>query len=304
MNSFIKNLSPKEWEHFCEVMLRQEFGTKNFYSVPDEDNGDYGLEFYTVEGTIYQCYRPDDDKSMAEYKKCIQRKINSDLKKLQTYEKEIQTILDDIVIDQWVLLTPKNISKQFLSYCNKKKKEIIEKKLSYINNTTFSVKIETASSFPESMRFAQEISNKVIDIPLLEVSKKYKNTWENSNSDFAKNIKRKSSALRITNIESFQDQIIVKYIRIQDFFNQLREMNPPIFSQLEDSGRALLESMQENSALENDFNKDFIKQILNNNEEAFKKFTQYMSDKNIQSLSFGHLAIWLAECNMDFLHEQ
>jgi hypothetical protein len=42
MNGFINHLSPKEWEDFCEVMLRQHFGAKNFYPVPDQDGGDLG----------------------------------------------------------------------------------------------------------------------------------------------------------------------------------------------------------------------------------------------------------------------
>jgi hypothetical protein len=59
MSSFIDNLSPKEWEAFCEVMLRQHFGAKNFYPVPDQDSGDFGLEFFTVDGTLFQCYYPE-----------------------------------------------------------------------------------------------------------------------------------------------------------------------------------------------------------------------------------------------------
>ena len=45
MSGFIENLSPKEWESFCEVMLRQHFGAKNFYTVPDQDGGDLGFVF-------------------------------------------------------------------------------------------------------------------------------------------------------------------------------------------------------------------------------------------------------------------
>ena len=63
MSSFIENLSPKEWENFCEVMLRQHYGAKNFYPVPDQDGGDLGIEFYTADGTIFQCYYPEKELS-------------------------------------------------------------------------------------------------------------------------------------------------------------------------------------------------------------------------------------------------
>ena len=127
MSGFIENLSRKDWEDFCEVMLRQHFSEKNFYVVPDEDRGDLGLEFYTVDGTLFQCYYPDLDKEMSVYKKGIQAKINSDLKKLKENENEIGKLLDDISIQQWVLLTPKIKSKDLLTYCNKRKKKSLKR---------------------------------------------------------------------------------------------------------------------------------------------------------------------------------
>ena len=61
---------------------------------------------------------------MGIYKKRIQKKINDDLKKLKENEKEILKLIDDIKINQWVLLTPEFKSKDLISYCNKKKKEV------------------------------------------------------------------------------------------------------------------------------------------------------------------------------------
>lgn len=166
MNGFIKNLSPKEWEDFCEVMLRQHFGAKNFYPVPDQDGGDLGLEFFTVEGTLFQCYYPEQGIEMNIYKKRIQKKINDDLKKLKENEKDIKKLLDNIVINQWVLLTPENKSKDLITYCNKKKKEVIAKDISYIDIEKFSVKIETAYSYPAGKLYAQGVYDNAIDIPL------------------------------------------------------------------------------------------------------------------------------------------
>ncbi|OOZ38858.1 hypothetical protein BOW53_13965 [Solemya pervernicosa gill symbiont] len=80
MSSFTENMTKKEWEVFCEIMLRYHYGQPYFWSVPDEDSGDYGIEFYTADGTIFQCYYPDLSVDMATYKKKIQKKINDDLK--------------------------------------------------------------------------------------------------------------------------------------------------------------------------------------------------------------------------------
>ena len=58
MDIFIEQLNPKEWESFCARMLRQHYGANNFnfWEVPDEDQGDLDLEFFTIDGTLFQCY--------------------------------------------------------------------------------------------------------------------------------------------------------------------------------------------------------------------------------------------------------
>ncbi|GLH17320.1 hypothetical protein BR1R3_00610 [Pseudomonas atacamensis] len=300
MSGFIENLSPKEWESFCEVMLRQHFGAKNFYTVPDQDGGDLGLEFYTIDGTIFQCYYPDSGIEMGIYKKRIQKKINDDLKKLKENEKEKLKLIDDIKINQWVLLTPEFKSKDLISYCNKKKKEVILEDISYIENSTFKVKIETAESYPDGKLYAQGVYNAAINIPLLTVDESLRNTWISSNAQFSSNIARKSTKLMGERSEDFQNIVVSKYIQIDKFLEQLRDDHPNLHATIEDSARAQLESIKENSIFLSKLDSDFVKSIVENNKEAFSKHSKFMSDTNVQSLTFGYLSKWIAECYMDF----
>ena len=57
MTSFAYGMTEKGWERFCEDMLRYHFGQINFWKVPDEDQGDYGIEFFTADGTIRRICR-------------------------------------------------------------------------------------------------------------------------------------------------------------------------------------------------------------------------------------------------------
>ncbi len=303
MSSYTDDMTEKEWEAFCEIMLRRHYGQPNFWTVPDEDSGDYGIEFYTADGTIFQCYYPDLSVDMKTYKKKIQKKINDDLKKLKEYEQGIGDMLDDIKIKQWVLLTQEDKSKDLHAYCNKKKKETLGKNISFIDPVNFRVKIETADSFPEGKLFAQNMYLKTIDIPLLEVSDADKNLWKGGNAEFSGNISRKSDVMMGSGSGKFQDRIVTKYIQIDKFLDQLREDHPDLHSQIEDSARAQLESMQNESILEDDFDKEFVKRIVSSNKSAFEKYSKYLSDNNKESLSFGYLSKWIAECYMDFVNE-
>tara|TARA_R110002096_G_scaffold282317_1_gene476332 strand:- start:195 stop:1100 length:906 start_codon:yes stop_codon:yes gene_type:complete len=300
MASFIENMSPKEWEAFCEIMLRHHYGAKNFWVVPDQDGGDLGLEFYTIDGTIFQCYYPEKGVEMKIYKQKIQKKIREDLKKLKDNEKEIAKLMDDIVVNQWVLLTPENKSKELITYCNKKKKETVSENISYIDNNDFVVKIETADTFRDGMLFAQSVYSSAIDIPLMEVTDEDKTKWLSGNSEFSNNIDRKSNSLMGEKSKTFKGKVIARYIQIDKFLEQLRDEHPDLYELIEDSARAQLENMQEASLFEDKIDSEFVKGVVDNNKQAFKKHSKFMSDKNMQSLSFGYLSKWIAECYMDF----
>ena len=300
MDDFFSTFSAKDWESFCEVMLRQHFGSKNFHIVPDEDQGDLGIEFFTTEGTIYQCYFPEPGIEMKKYKRLIQIKINDDLKKLKENEKGIKSMLDDITIHQWVLLTPEYKSKELIPYCNKKKKEVIDKNISYIKNNSFIVKIETAKSFPDAKLYAQGVYNKAINIPLANITSSQSSEWLNDHTEFSENINRKSTSLMGSNSEKFKDNVAKKYIQIEKFLDQLRLDHPDLHSMIENTAMAQLQDIQDNSLFESKFNQEFLKKIVDSNKRAFDKHSKYMSDTNMQSLSFGYLSKWIAECYMDF----
>ena len=303
MSAYIENLSPKEWEAFCAIMLRYHYTPKNFWEVPDEDQGDFGLEFFTIDGTLFQCYYPDLNTDMATYKKKVQKKIREDLKKLKKNESGIVELLDDIVVNQWVLIIPEIKSKDLIKYCNKKKKELLKETLSFIDPKIFQVKIETSASYPAGELFAQGVYGKAIDIPLKEVTAQETAVWLKGNSEFSKNIERKSKALIGKKSGEFQDGVVTKYIQIEKFLDQLREEHPDLHELVEDSARAQLENMKDESLLGDDLDKEFVKSIVESNKEAFSKHSKLMSDKNMQSLSFGYLSKWLAECYMDFKDE-
>ncbi len=300
MVTYVEKLSPKEWEAFCAIMLRYHYKAKNFWEVPDEDKGDLGLEFFTVDGTLFQCYYPDLNIDMAGYRTKIQKKIREDLKKLKKNETAIAKLLDDIVVNQWVLIIPELKSKDLIAYCNKKKKEVLKQELPYIDAATFQVKIETPSSFPEGELFAKGVYGKAIDIPLAEVTEKDKIAWQEGHSEFASNITRKSNSLIGQKSNEFQDRVVTKYIQIEKFLDQLREDHPDLHELVEDSARAQLEKMKDDSLFQEDLDKQFVQGVIQSNSAAFAKHSKYMSDSNMQSLSFGYISKWLAECYMDF----
>lgn len=299
MDSLFENFSGDDWERFCETMLRNEYGVKYFWTVPAKDSGDLGIEFFTADGTIFQCYFPEKGKNMQDYKKSIQSKINKDLKKLHTNEGKISELLDSITINQWVLLIPDNESKDLITYCNKKKKEVIVKNIKFIENDKFIVKIETAESFPRGKIFASSVCSLTIDIPLKAISDTEKNNWKSNNSSFSDNIIRKSACLMGDQADNFEASIVENYIQNEMVLERLLDDYPDLFNLIEDSASAQLDLMKQDSLFTSPDSK-FVQNVIKNNRDAFSMHSSLFSAKNIAAFPFGYLSKWIAECYMDF----
>lgn len=305
MDIFIEQLSPEEWEGFCERMLQYHYGPNHFWTVPDEDRGDLGLEFFAIDGTLFQCYYPDKNADMAAYKRKVQKKVRDDLKKLKRNEADIGKVLGGIVIKvkRWILLIPEMKSKDLIKYCNSKRSNLLDDPPAFIDTEDFQVKIHTSTSYPDGELYAKRVHAKAVDIPLAEVTDTEKAAWKENNTQFSDNIERKSNSFMGEGSTRFKDTVVKKYIQIEKFLDDLRENYPDLYGIIEDSARAQLEKIRDNSLFEDALDKEFVGNVVRGNEEAFLKHAKYMSDTNMQSLSFGYLSKWLAECYMDFSDE-
>ena len=302
MDIYAEISTAKEWEGFCARMLRFHYGADNFWLVPDEDQGDLGLEFFTIDGTIFQCYFPEKNADMPAYKTKVQKKINDDLKKLKKNETEIEDVLHGVVIKvrRWILLIPVMKSRKLITYCNRKRTEHLKNPPSFIDTKHFQVKIETAESYPNGAFLARQLLSKAVDIPVAEVTESDQEIWKVGNTEFSGNIDRKSNKFMPENSIRFKGRVVEKYIQIDKFLEDLRENYPDIHLLIEDGARAQLERIKDGSLFEDALDKQFVKDVVRGNKQAFSKHDVFMSESNVGLLSIGYLSKWLAECYMDF----
>lgn len=299
MSDIFFNFDGTKWEKFCEKMMRHHYTQPYFTAVPADDRGDCGLEFFTKDGSIFQCYFPDPQYSMAEYKKHVQAKIRTDINKLKIYESEIKKFLDDIIIKQWVLLLPENRTKELISYCNTYKKKVLEANISYIHPADFTVKIETADSYPASKTYALKYGDELINLPFKKIEEIELNTFKDSS--FERNISRKSGFIS-DKPENFANSMTSKYLKITSYLEDLRFNYPDTYQDIEECGRMLLGKMKDLIDIEGmDPDVKFIKAVRDQNErEITEIFSSIISKFNRSELSYGYIAKWIAECNMDF----
>lgn len=297
--SFKDEMDGTSWENFCEVMLRKYFTWKCFFSVPHEDRGDHGIEFYTSCGTIFQCYCPKQQYSMEEYKKKIQGKINKDLNKLKECDAEISAMLNGIKIKAWVLVIPFNKSRELLKYCARKTTELKKDAPSFIDASNFIVKIETDESFPEESLYARSLISKEINLNVSTPNEVDVEAWKVGNSEFYQNVIRKTDKIAAKNSDSFRNDLIAKYVQINELLDAYREQYPELHGQLTSIALNNLQVLRDDSYFDARPASEVVKDLLRSNREQFEKIA--ISRENVQVLSFGWIAQWIAECQMDFI---
>ena len=95
-----------EWQAFALQLVQCRHGSENVQTVPDLVGGDGGLEFFTTNGCLYQCYAPEETADVAKAASAMKAKATRDLPKLKKNKVKIENLLKGIPASRWILLCP------------------------------------------------------------------------------------------------------------------------------------------------------------------------------------------------------
>ncbi|MGP6010964.1 hypothetical protein [Pseudomonas aeruginosa] len=121
------------WEAACQLAFKSKHGADGYQQIPASP-GDYGIEGFTKHtGYAFQCYCPERLYEQDELYEKQRDKINTDLKKLKDYAKELQGLLGGTKIINWCFVTPEINRHKLVSYSRTKEAEVREWKLPHIH---------------------------------------------------------------------------------------------------------------------------------------------------------------------------
>jgi hypothetical protein len=110
-----------EWQEHCCRLLGAKFG-EDIQFIPDRVRGDGGLEAYRLDdGTVYQCYAPQNSFSVQAQTDAQKSKIARDIHKLVSKPEDTANLLGESYrIRRWVLLTPSYDDKDLVRFARAK----------------------------------------------------------------------------------------------------------------------------------------------------------------------------------------
>ncbi|WP_288408868.1 hypothetical protein [uncultured Herbaspirillum sp.] len=91
--------------------------------MPASSPGDFGIEGWCSDGTVFQCYCPEKEYTRSELYEAIRNKITADLPKLKKNEAELTKRLGEIKVKRWILVTPLVDNNDLHAHARKKELE-------------------------------------------------------------------------------------------------------------------------------------------------------------------------------------
>lgn len=306
------NLSGDTWEKWCDDIYRDKYQDYNFIKIPSSHQGDAGIEGFTNNGIVYQCYCPEKNYTDDQLYEHLRNKVTKDINKLvdKEYAKKLSN-LGVSLIKEWHFVIPEYRDKRIIEHLKKKREEVQAIRsnepiiYSYID-PNIQIVPKTAEDF--KVEFIRLIRNPLVDLKLNIAVKSIKDIdWTICKADKLENIKRKMKAImnKDENDSDFKEMIkfwAEAYLKGIEIMNVLQKSYRSIYEDLYELEKQYEMDVFEKSRMNNDhsLNNQIFHEILNDFEKVINEQFTYFSSASAKELKRDIVSGWLANCSLEF----
>lgn len=299
------------WEELCVKCYRLRYQKEHYTPIPAVQGGDAGIEGFTHNGIVHQCYCPEREYSEDELYGHQRNKLTTDIQKLISNGKRLKE-LGVPIISEWHFNIPEYKDPRILKHAQSKQQEVLTAKendpvsLAHISDD-FKILIKVAEDFtPEISRI---IRTNLTDMKLnFAIQHQESPDWSKCDSQKVANIRRKvGSVMHVDENDPDLNYVINVYV---DYYiaglaiiNNLQLHFPEFYEdlyKLEQSYKrevAVKTRMNTNRQL----NQSVFDNILEEFQEKLEKdFSKMLTQASIVELKQDLVASWLADCSMEF----
>lgn len=297
---------PKSWEKYFKTLLKYHLGQANVFDIPDQNEGDWGVECYTACGQVFQCYFPDAQHTVTKLYEKQREKINDDLKKLTVTNANVWKeifINHGIKVKSWVLATPLFNNKMLAKYIAKKTKEVRELNLDFIDEN-FRVSVQTADDYPvEQQQLANCFTQLRLDVDV--ISDDDLAEWINENVGFLSDLHPKLVILAENDeseINSQKHVISHFYLNYQNMLDVLSRDYPQIHISVIDCVNARKNSLKQRISFlgKQKAPSTLLEEHIEQLEKDLESVVPNILGGTRTDMCYGVIASWLIECPLRF----
>ena len=228
------------WEDLCVRCYRLKYQTQNYTAIPAVHGGDAGIEGFTCNGIVHQCYCPEreyDDKELYEHQR---NKLTADIEKLMNNRDRLKKLGVPPIVE-WHFNIPEYRDSRILAHAQIKQEEVLAAKkkspslFDHISDN-FKIYVKVAEDFtPEISRI---IRTNLTDMKLnLAIQHQDTTDWSKCDSQKVANIRRKVGAvMRVSDDNPDLNEVVGIYIGFyisgMEIMNNLQLHFPEIYEDL------------------------------------------------------------------------
>lgn len=288
----------EDWQEYCNELLavRHEEG---YQPVPDGVHGDWGIEGYCDNGTLFQCYAAEEPISAALLYERQRDKTTTDLGKLVKNLERICELLNPSKVKRWVLMVPRTEDKRILEHAATKASEIRERGLECIDDD-FDIRVLTLDDFSAEARALGDPAR--LSLPTLagdvhgEVSSLY--------TESATEVEALSAKLQKLgpdrDIDQLRTEILQHYVRGTHADDALRRLYPATWERWDRQRTAIEQTLKMQELVSQAPAHVRLDDLWRELEDAAAEAAPSLDRSGRLPLAWGAVSRWLVECPLDF----
>lgn len=295
--------SGDEWQEHFVLLARTHYGPGNFVCVPDKDRGDFGLEGFSKDGSLFQCYAAEEPCTPDKLYEKQRDKITTDLNKFKDNQPQLKKMLGDVKISKWILSVPHFDTKRLLDHVTTKTAEMRALNLPCAA-ADFCVCIEDDGCFAveKSMLLKEGIGR--IHIRAVPVESGEVSEWTTENTGLIDimdgKLKKLPALVDDDNRKNMKANLVKRYLEGQNILSQLHDDYPQLYQDV-----AMCKTHREDQLIfECSISAGSANETLN---DALAKFRAELQTnvRGIQNYTIDDIAMeavadWLFRCHLHF----
>ena len=299
----IRDWDGDAWEEHCMNLLRLRYG-QDLQEIPAERKPDLGIEAYSLDGALYQCYAPLEPLSVPARYATQRDKLTADVNKLAKNEQELLKLLGELKISRYVFLVPIFDGVDLPTHCTTKAQEVLEWGLGFIADD-FQVVAQTDAAFPAEKAQLISLGTIALNLPIPTIDQDRVKAWQEAHETWIENLVRKVARLGTDgwNQAQIEDLLLTHYLAGQDMLGELREESPEVWELLEAGRSGRMNLLASEQAFDIDPPHKRFVDVRDREQEEYAELPG-ITKTTAAHLAWGTTAEWLLECSLDFPNGQ
>lgn len=287
------------WQNFALRLIRQRHGGQNVQVVPDTVQGDAGLECFTTDGCLYQCYAPEQVSDVKKAASAMKAKGRRDLSKLNGNKQKVESLLNGLKAKRWILVCPFLDDKEVVASIRDKGSEIRSLGLSFLDGD-FEALVQSQMDFDAEI---EQLRLESLGPSLAIVSPTDEEVRLRSETEVSRRIGEKllrAFPRRSAEILESQYQGYVKaHLRRENALDSLKRNQPILWEKSVkclDAEEDRLVALGASGGIASEQLRESVSRL----EAALKSDLPNLESSVITTIALGTVSEWLMRCPLDF----